>query len=474
MTPTKLDRLKSVSTNSVSLREGWADTDVPEFAPYTTSRADALGDSLHGALYRPYIDLTKDGEVAVHADGVLLAYDHLVTGRTRPDWLQQLHPPAFRSLLAHSLGSQEIAHSDPSRALAGQTSPRVAVVLDYVRDAARLPARELYALTKLLAALGFYRYVLTGLPKPVQARWESDADWAACAYAFFSARANYATSYSLGSPARRVAYWPRDLIGFHGAAPRGSRARLDAAMRLCVFAGKILRNRDLVHQYARAAKAEFATFEDDGSFHHRLLASKYLRAVSFEPMVDGDRDELRRVLDEAESHARALEPRDDSERLLKRDNLMILLETRTREAQWNHDLDKAEELVTHSTAMNPLDPMRHSVRGEVLAQRGKWGQAAAAFERAAALGPPLTPMAWYMAGQCRERLGEPDTALSHYFACVQVDPGAVSAYRGIVAMASRCGFPAMASRAEAVLHRLMAHVPTADLATADATVPERK
>jgi len=237
-----------------------------------------------------------------------------------------------------------------------------------------------------------------------------------------------------------------------------------------VFAGKVLRDRDLVHRYARAAAAEFATFEDDGSFHYRLLASKYLRAVSFGPMADGDRGGLRRVLDEAENHARALEPRDDSERLLKRDNLMILLETRTREAQWNHDLDRAEELVTHSTAMNPLDPMRHSVRGEVLAQRGKWGQAAVAFERAAALGPPLTPMAWYMAGQCRERLGELDIALSHYLACVQVDPGAVSAYQGIAAMARRCGFPALAGRAEAVLHRLLDSVPTAG----PSTVLERK
>ncbi|MER6420613.1 tetratricopeptide repeat protein [Streptomyces sp. NPDC001137] len=420
-------------------------------------------------LYRPYLDLTKDGEVALHGDGVLLAYDHLVTGRVQPDWSQQLHPPAFRSLLAHALGSPEVAHSDPGRAWAGQTSPGVAIVLDHVHNARELSARQLYSLVKLLAALGFYRHILTELPRPARKRWKSDANWAACAYAFFSVRANYATGYSLGSPARQIAYWPRDLIEFHESAPRGSRARLDAAMRLCVFAGKVLRDRDLVHRYARAAAAEFATFEDDGSFHYRLLASKYLRAVSFEPMMANDRDALRRVLDQAESHARALEPRDDSEHLLKRDNLMILLETRTREAQWNRDLDRAEDLVTRSTAMNPLDPMRHSVRGEVLAHRGRWGQAAAAFERAAALGPPLTPMAWYMAGQCRENLGELDTALSHYLACVHVDPGAVSAYRSIAALARRCGFPALAGHAEAALHRLLASVSTTDV-----TVPGGK
>ncbi|MCK2215376.1 tetratricopeptide repeat protein [Actinomadura sp. ATCC 31491] len=432
-------RFKSVSTVEVAFG---ADDALP---PPAGIEAPAGGQGPLGLLYGPYLDLREARYGALHARGVDLAFRNVERGVPPFHWHQQVHPPAFRPLLARHLNAPPVAAVSPRDALAhggdGRTG-RLLEWLDHVRDLS-VPRRV--ALAKLLVKLGFDRYALElfGEPGPVGRLGDDGA--ADLAYILAAARSNLATGYAIGPPGTSVTYWPGDLERLAREAPPGSRARMSAAMLLCVLFGKIAKDADAVARYAAVARAAHDRLDTGGGpFHRDLLRSQLLRAVSFEPMLRGDRDAVTAQLDEAEELARGLCAGDPDQELLRAENLATLMETRTREAQWRGDLDLAEARVRESVALNELDPMRHIVLGEVLKQRGDWPGAAAAFERSARLGPSTSPVAWFMAGYARERLGDPEHAVTCYLSCLALDPGAVSATLRLRELLPRTGLPGLA------------------------------
>ncbi|NRQ35271.1 tetratricopeptide repeat protein [Nonomuraea sp. NN258] len=444
-------RFKSVSTVRVVFRRpaaGAREHRVPAISGrplLATPLAPPAGHGPLGLLYAPYLDLREASYGALHAQGVGLAFRNVERGVPPFHWHQQVHPPAFRPLLARHLGVPAVALTSPVEALRDAGDGRAARLAEWVAAVAELTASQRVALAKLLVKLGFDRFALDLFAldlfgeQDVAGAGEAHAD---LAYVLAAARSTLFTGYALGPPGTSVEYWPSDLERLAACAPPGSRARLSAAMLLCVLFGKIVKDADAVRHYAGVARAAFEGLDHgDDPFHRDLGRSKMLRAVAFEPMLRGAREEVTRQLGEAEELARGLPADTPDQALLKADNLATILETRCREAQWLGDLDLAEERIRESAARNKLDPMRHMVLGEVLKQRGKWPEAAAAFERSAWLGPSTSPLAWFMAGYARERLGDLEHAVTCYLSCLAIDPGAVSATSRLRHLLPRTGLP---------------------------------
>ncbi|MER7365020.1 tetratricopeptide repeat protein [Nonomuraea wenchangensis] len=439
-------RFKSVSTVRVTFQE--PPDGSPEWPLPPDTSGGGPGPGLHGPLgllYGPYLDLREPSYGALHAHGVALAFRNVEHGRPPFHWHQQVHPPAFRPLLARHLGAPRVALASPREALTESGDGRTTRLLQWIDHVADLTVPRRVALAKLLVKLGFDRFALGLFCDQDTAGHQAEEGRADLAYVLGAARANLATGYALAPPGTAAGYWPADLLRLARTAPPGSRARLSAAMLLCVLFGKIAKDAAAVAHHAGVARAAFARLDTGGdAFHRDLTRSMMLRAVSFEPMMRGARAEVTAQLAEAEELARGLVAGTPERELLKEDNLAILMETRCREAQWLGDLDLAESRIRESAARNPLDPMRHMVLGEVLERRGKWREAAGAYERSAWLGPSTSPMAWFMAGRLRERLGEPEQAVSCYLSCLSIDPGAVSAGLRLSELLPRTGLPGLA------------------------------
>jgi tetratricopeptide (TPR) repeat protein len=434
-------RFKSLSTVRVEVTPQ-AEAAIGPSQPTPPGQPAAGGgaDGVIAPLYRAYLDLSEVEHGATHAFGVGLAYRHLVGAQRPVDWVQQLHPPAFRQLLARYVGNPAVAEADPRRALTDAHTTEAARLIEWIDAAAELPPFRQVALAKLIVALGFNQFpmVLFGRPGPDAMR--ADDGRAELAYVVCAARANHCLGYALGRPGSAVRYWPTDLEELAATAPPSSRARMDTAMRLCVFYGKVRPDADAVDHYAAIAESAFDRLDTGGdAFHRDLVRCKMLRAVCFAPMLRHQPDRLTAHLDEAERLARSLDDSTADHAMLKRENLSVLMETRTREAQWLGDLDRAQQRLTESVSLNELDPMRHMVLGELLLHRRQWTEAALSFQRSAWLGPSTSPMAWFMAGYAQERSGNPHAAVGSYLSCLSIDPGAVSASDRIRVLAAQAG-----------------------------------
>ena len=117
----------------------------------------------------------------------------------------------------------------------------------------------------------------------------------------------------------------------------------------------------------------------------------------------------------------------EKETLIATENLMTVLESRTKEALALKDLDLAEVRCTEMLSYDQLDPKNFLELGDILVRRGKIEAALSAYGRAALLGPPATPVALFMMGQLFERLGQREAAALSYLQTLRIDPCGYSA-----------------------------------------------
>jgi len=93
--------------------------------------------------------------------------------------------------------------------------------------------------------------------------------------------------------------------------------------------------------------------------------------------------------------------------------------------------------------MEPLESRYHLELGEVLIKQDKLEEAAKVYRSATRLGPPGTPVAWFMAGQCHEKMGELEVASDCYLASLKIEPEAISVLQLLSNLAPRLGNPAL-------------------------------
>src|SRR6202040_2951301 len=115
--------------------------------------------------------------------------------------------------------------------------------------------------------------------------------------------------------------------------------------------------------------------------------------------------------------------------------------------------------------LDPLDPRARMEVGEALVKLGKIKEAAALYRSAAELGPPGTAIAWFMAGECYESLGDLEHACDCFLSTLRIDPLGISAAERLAQLTKRVGNRALSrwaelrlvelQRQEAKLHRVL-------------------
>jgi tetratricopeptide (TPR) repeat protein len=224
-----------------------------------------------------------------------------------------------------------------------------------------------------------------------------------------------------------------------GAAPEFARIRLVNCFNGAVIAA---RRRDVTsvafwRTEGEAALATFVGLAEIDEFTAALMTSRFYRAMSFLPYLTGDRPQLESDMEQWLGIARELRGCDDRTRLLAADNLFPAVETAVRTETYlgNHAraIALAEELAHE---IDPLEPKTWITLAELRFRSHDIAGALEAYLRAASLTIPFGRLAWFNAGQCYERLDQPDEAISCYLNSLALWPTGVTPLRRIHALAS--------------------------------------
>jgi tetratricopeptide (TPR) repeat protein len=146
--------------------------------------------------------------------------------------------------------------------------------------------------------------------------------------------------------------------------------------------------------------------------------------------------------------------------------------SRVKEALLLEDIDLAEERVRKIVELDPFYSVYRLELGEVLIKQGKFEEACKIYRSAARLGPPGTAIAWFMAGQCHEKLGEIDIACDCYLASVEMDELAISAVERINKLAPNLGNSALVNWSNIRLLQLREEEKIYDQQTRTSYIPE--
>jgi len=366
----------------------------------------------------------------LHARGIDWYWRAFADERSPAFMLQRTLPPAFRAQLVAESHAAQYAVRDPRDLPDELRTDRWRAMCEALDGWDDLPPARCCRLILLLHALCLYEPARELIAAAGPEALADDPDAAELAYW------RSAAHYALRLPDRMSAYGDADLSGFEAIlahAPRAVPAAVNAALKILVHKAKTGSPLDELREWqerAERALADTTTRVDE--FTAGILTSRYYRALGFIPQRCADRAEVVRIMELAERHARALQPRTEAQELLYLENLHPVLESRTKEALWLGDLDLALERARAVVELDRYDSKTWVELGEVAMRRKDWSRAADAYVTAAMLGPPASAVARYMAGVCLRELGQDMLAAYFFKDALEVDPLGISSRDAIL------------------------------------------
>jgi tetratricopeptide (TPR) repeat protein len=390
---------------------------------------------------RPYFDLSPYQSGAWHIQGIDYSYRNLVSEvqnvgtslSVNPVTL--VHPASFREQLIREAGLFQYPINDPLALADELRTKRWRVLcehLEYYRELS--PVTQLKTVN-LLSSLCFHKTILSFISTSTDEDIARDSTIARLAYS--RAMSKILCQESIGTS--------ENLEDFQQIAQYASKESLvvfGAAVELIALHANVFRELAAVTHWREVASGSLAHLEPFlNHFEFKRLTSVYHRAAVFAPLLRGEQQTVVREMDICQSLAEELtrECKNETERISAHENLTTVFESRTKEALWLGDIDLAEERAKKMVEMEPLYSRYRLQLGEVLLKQNKFEEAAKIYRSATRLGPPGMAIAWFMAGQCHERLGEIDIACDCYLSSVQLDELAISAVEKINKLAPRLG-----------------------------------
>lgn len=374
-------------------------------------------------LLRPYLDLADFNGGPLHAQNLEACWRSFVEPASPPFIPQRALSPGFRIQLAREAGPA-FALTDPRQlpeSLRSERWRRLCAALDAW---ASLRDDEKCRLASLLHSLCLYQALLDLIPHDdfVAGRAAPDA----VRLALWRASAHYIQHL----PERTSDYPAADIRVFEDIAlnaPTVVPETFNATAKVFVHKAK---NRceaaDLVRWGDRLEAALVRTIAGADEFTSGLFTSRYYRGLGFLPQRTGDRREVVRMMDLAESHARNIRPVTPAQYLLHRENLHAVMESRTKEALWLGDRNEALSRSLKVIEVDPCDAKAWSELGEIHYLREEWKEASEAYLTAAMLGPPASAIGRYMAGLCFGKLGQDMVAAFFLKDTLECDPLGIS------------------------------------------------
>jgi tetratricopeptide (TPR) repeat protein len=410
------------------------------------------------ARYRSYFDLGEPENAPLCAYYPLVAYEAITDGYGGSGQRQQR--AQFRVNLLAESGLHDAARLAPSELPTHLRTERWESLCEYTERFDELEPFLQARVARLLCALCFHRLLLDLIPADAVDRIV-DAETAAVAYM---------RAYAKHCLLLRVSesYDGHEIHAVLERAPIGSRARYAAALALLVNAAKFHANlEDTIHFRAIAQDYIDSRNVPGNEFGYSLMQSVFYRAAAYVPFLQRDWGRVEEEIVLCEEWARAVQPTNQWEEVLYKDNLYVVFETQMRVAVARGDLDRAQALIDELIELDPWDARIHVEHGEVLVRRNRLEEAADAYDVAAALGPPGTATSFYLGGFCRERTGDVDGALIRYLRSVRVDPDGISPLMAVLRLARTNGDHAVMRWASARLDALVAEGAVSETELAD-------
>lgn len=388
-------------------------------------------------LHRQYFDLGPLNGGKPHHHGIEFSYDSLVNNTKLPYTVQVNISPSFRDSLVNETGMFQYRVAHPSQLAKELRTERWEKFCEYLSNYQDLPNLTKLRVMNMLRSLCFHRVVKDYVPEMSGEVIADNIELATLAWC--RALSSLITRFD-----DHTFDYIQEIETIATHAPSGSKPKINAGLQLVVEYAKTLGNLATAEFWREEVTKDIEQLKPSLSeFEYNFLMSMYYRSVSFVPFLRRDKQKVVEEMELCESYARSLIPENKLQKVVAWENLSLCLESRSKEALWLKDLDLAEERVRIIVEMEPLESRYHLELGEVLTKQGKIEEAASVYRTATRLGPPGTPVAWFMAGQCHEKMGELDIACDCYLASLYIDPEAISVLQLLSQLAPRLGNPGL-------------------------------
>ncbi len=380
-----------------------------------------------------YLNLGNSPGNSPHHHKVEFSYIHLVEKTSVPYRIQVHLPESFREFLVHESGLHQYQVKNPLELAPELRTQRWQTLCDYLSDYSSLDKTTQINVIKLLSSLCLHQAVLDYIPPISEVEIANDSDSATLAFL-------RAMSDSVLHSDRYLPYDFKKFETIAKNAPTKHKVRIASGLQILVEFAKTVRDVEGAEFWRSTVRKEIQDilpFLD--TFNAGLLMSIYYRAAVFIPLLKKDQAKVIAEMDICQSYAESLSGETPEQKIIAYENLSIIGESRTKEALWLKDLDLAEERARKLVERDILDPRYQLELGEVLLKQDKVEEAAQVYRSATRLGPPGTAIAWFMAGQCYQSLGELELAYDCYLACLHCDPLAISAIKRLSKLAPVLG-----------------------------------
>lgn len=401
-------------------------------------------------INRPYFDLGTVDSGSWHLMGIEYCSKRLIDNTATISPVTLIHPISFRESLIRETKLFQYQISNPLQLPPDLRTERWKILCEYLSNYQNLQPNTQLIVVNLLSSLCLHEAVLEYIPETVDPDISHHPDLASLAY-------SRAMSKLMVQPNTGTLENLKEFENIVDRSPLGSKVRFGSSIQLVALFGKTFRDLESTEYWRNEAVKELDRLKSSvGNFTLKRLTSVYYRAAVFAPIIKKNKEIVIREMDLCESLAEELihESKNDAEQLAAHENLTTVFESRTKEALWLGDIDLAEERAKKMIKMEPLYSRYRLQLGEILIKQGKVEEASKIYRSAARLGPPGTSIAWFMAGQCHEKMGDIDIACDCYLASVQMDELAISAVERLHYLAPQLGNSALANWSTARLQEL--------------------
>jgi hypothetical protein len=320
-------------------------------------------------LLRPYLDLAEFNGGPLHAQNLEECWCSFIDPDSPPFVPQRALAPGFRIQLTREAG-KAYAVTDPRQLSQDLRSDRWRRVCDTLNDWSLLSGDEKCRLASLLHSMCFYQPLLDLIADDHFDAGRADED--DLRLAFWRASANYIHHL----PERTSDYPSADISVFEDIAlnaPALVPECFNATAKVFVHRAKNrCKTTELVTWSNRLEAALIRTIAGADEFTTGLFTSRFYRGVGFLPQLAGDKEEVKRTMELAESHARNIRPHTPAQHLLYKENLHAVMESRTKEALWLGNKDEALSRSLQVIEVDPCDSKAWAELGEIRYLRQEW------------------------------------------------------------------------------------------------------
>jgi len=394
---------------------------------------DDLNHSFTRWMFRPYLDLSVPADHApYHLYGIEYYFRSFVEDRYIPH-IHACFNPSFRGVLIRETQLSNFELASPLDLADALQSERWKTLCDGIRSFDSLPTRSQFRLAWTLSKLCFQQVAADMIPASIADAVSTSNEHAGLAFVRCYSR------YRISVDDANAPYSIDEFKHIATNSPPGMH-KIDSCYQLVVQNVKHHNNLAEVEfwqeKHLQAIEASRPVLDE---FQYLFAMSRYHRVGGFIPQM---RRQIQPMIDEmelAEQYALALPQPDDEHRIVAGETLYPVLESRTKEALWIKDNERALSQIKRAVDLSPYDARAWLQLGQVYVELDRAEDALAAYKRAARLAPPGREIAWFMAGQAYEVLGDLEGACDAYLDSLKAGPLGVSAAERLVDVATELG-----------------------------------